>query len=564
MIGQGSGAPNSRALKWLLLLGVPFAYTALLYHRLDDARFQYISNVVYLHVLPAMERGDVLPLPGVNLRAQYSPLIVWNQIHWLLGFPVAVFVCELLARVLGLFGMKKLLRSDVVPDAPEWLINGVAVSFACLPLFNMQYGIGMVVPLLAWAFLRILGDEAKPVHWAAIVVTPMVSQLTWGGHGHVLLLVTLLAVHGVRHRTFHRRAALAVVLLIVTYLVVEYRLFYAQITDPAFSTNRAGIIERPGVTSVVDWVRSAVQHFGYGNYETMSLQGLVVLPTCLCVLLLALRGGFRSPDRKTFLGLLVFAALVSLTWSTFDSPVFQGLLRAFRTEALLRFNWRRVYVLYPALFHALFAAALMVLLSLSRGSARAFVRLSVPALLGLQIVLVLARRETLLNPLSYRQFFAASVFRDIDRAIGRDRRQYRIGCVGFVPYMATFNGFNTIDFASPQSDQEYLRRFRKVIAAEVDADPVLTHFFDEAHVRAYLFVAGQPEVLHAELPARANASPKFDMAAFRDLGGEYIFSAVTLDNYAELGLTPIGEFGAADTPWKIRVYALGSRPHSSA
>ena len=49
----------------------------------------------------------------------------------------------------------------------------------------------------------------------------------------------------------------------------------------------------------------------------------------------------------------------------------------------------------------------------------------------------------------------------------------------------------------------------------------------------------------------------FDAAAFRRLGGRYVFSAVRLARPAESGLRLLGVFDSSEAYWRLYVYEAG-------
>ena len=115
---------------------------------------------------------------------------------------------------------------------------------------------------------------------------------------------------------------------------------------------------------------------------------------------------------------------------------------------------------------------------------------------------------------------------------------------------------------TPRKDK---RRFRRVIAPELARDPFLARLFDGwgGHVDLFASELGKVSgysrnvyTKHAE--RRAVERLDLDVPALRELGADYVLSALEIRNHAALGLAFERRFERADSPWEIFLYSLGA------
>ncbi len=80
---------------------------------------------------------------------------------------------------------------------------------------------------------------------------------------------------------------------------------------------------------------------------------------------------------------------------------------------------------------------------------------------------------------TFREFYASDQFKQIKRFIGRSPDSYRVASIGLHPAIAQYNGFYTLDTYANIYPLKYKYQFRKIIAKELDKNPVLKRYFDE-------------------------------------------------------------------------------------
>jgi hypothetical protein len=160
--------------------------------------------------------------------------------------------------------------------------------------------------------------------------------------------------------------------------------------------------------------------------------------------------------------------------------------------------------------------------------------------------------------LNFGEFFSTSLFAEIRDYIGRPQSQYRVVSLGMYPSIALYNGFYTADGYVQNYSLDYKHQFRKVIAKELEKDEPLQKYFDTWGSRCYLFSQelDRQYLCTKKNPIRRIDHLDIDTTALRELGIEYIFSAVEIGNSEQLGLKLEKVFERDDSPWRINVYAV--------
>ena len=196
------------------------------------------------------------------------------------------------------------------------------------------------------------------------------------------------------------------------------------------------------------------------------------------------------------------------------------------------------------------------------------------ALVALQVPFVLAANPEFTNNLralagrprpdapGYAAYVAPGLLRQVKAYIAARTGQlppaYRVACLGLPPAVAQLNGFYTLDSYQTVYPLAYKHAFRPLIAGELAKSPALATYFDAWGNRCYLLSAelGRQFAV-AGRPGRTVQHFAFDAAAFRQLGGRYVLSAVRLARPAESGLRPLREFSDSAAYWRIYLYGVG-------
>ena len=165
------------------------------------------------------------------------------------------------------------------------------------------------------------------------------------------------------------------------------------------------------------------------------------------------------------------------------------------------------------------------------------------------------------------RYYSIQSFDRIKSLVGPTSSQTRVGCLGFHPAIAHYNGLHTVDFYLPNYDLGYKHKFRKIIARELEKKNKLDfgNYFDHWGSRAYLFCNEYRNfyILPREQIKEINpgtpyegmvADWGFDAQAFKELGGKYIISVIPLAHPESVHLKLISQVSETDSYWNFWIY----------
>lgn len=165
------------------------------------------------------------------------------------------------------------------------------------------------------------------------------------------------------------------------------------------------------------------------------------------------------------------------------------------------------------------------------------------------------------NKPSYKQFFDTALFKKIITNIhADDTYQCKVVSVGMHPTVAEYNGFYTLDSYVFSYSLDYKHQFRKVISGELKKNEDIKRYFDDWGSRCYIFSSELKEKGNQYLCSKNDQLEvkhlDINQKYLKELGCQYILSAVDIKNYRTLGLSLIGIYTNPDSFWNIKVYSL--------
>ena len=287
----------------------------------------------------------------------------------------------------------------------------------------------------------------------------------------------------------------------------------------------------------------------YSQYHAGGFCAFFVL-----LLSFALFAIFGRKDKTLKLYLWGYIALVFLVIvGTFMKHLPISLFQAFQFD--------RFYFLYPTLCFIILAKAFSLISTKKLLLFAIFGFLSVCILkydkeLELNVRSLIGRNGS--NVPSYRLFFDKTLFDNIRKDIYADDK---FGCkvvsLGLYPSVAEFNMFYTLDSYVFSYSLDYKHRFRKIIEKELEKSETLRHYFDDWGSRCYLFSSELGQYyLYGKNSNKVVEHLDINVNALKDMGCQYVMSAVEIRNYQQLGLSYVNSYTTPDSFWNIRVYSV--------
>ncbi len=500
----------------------------------------------------------------------------------------AYIINYIIVGACALIGMYMFLLNHVLRPPNRRLVAAVAaLCFAVLPFFAAA---GLAVagqPLILNSFLNICRDASwRKRDFAVCLFFPFYSVFGLTGIFICPVLAAIYAVVVIRSRKLLLAPLLALAVVVSGYVLSEHQFFRSVLLSADFTLHRVEF-DRYSQFSFEEALRNGLTFFkGNGHFHTLTIHSLVLRLFVPCALLLCLwYRRWRDAVIMLWLlgGCLGLSLLIGL-WRWREVDLLRELVPILQNIDVSRFHWFLPLLWYVLLARCLWAmlrpnlAGLRILASVLL-AAQLFYEvdnnleysLKVDRLIGQDANRFLLRDARIRyfrspNPeLSYREFFSADLFSEIKEHIGRRPNDYRVVNVGLHPSITQFAGFYTLDSYANLYLLSYKHAFRRVIAKELAKSNYNRWYFDKWGSRCYILAAELEQRLpwHRRYLVTKDLGLEIerldiDTQALRDLGGDYLFSAVRIQNAAEISLELLEVFERADSPYRIHLYEVAA------
>lgn len=473
------------------------------------------------------------------------------------------------------------------------LLCGFAYGALCLfPAFGISFA---SIPLLIWLVLRFHREQKKSraaLYLVGIFAYPFLSYFSYFG----LFLIAYLCVAWIwssaAEKRLNHRLFFSIIALSAGYAFFENRLFASMLFSKEATIRQTMKIASMTWPQILDQMKQCF--LTGGAMHVTSVHAKLVLPVC-CAYFIILNAGciLRKDYRRIFHDVFNLGALI-LVFNCFVFGIYysEGVrnLISRLIPPLTGWQFGRTNFFNPFLWYGLFCIALyrLYLWTARKGSegqtkalkgrggrvccSRLFRSVSyLPAVLSVLIVLLtpvpyndlyhtvhaqLNARLRGVNEqsLSYSEFYSEDLFEKIKRETGYHGEWS--AAYGLHPATLEYNGIATLDGYLGFYSQDYKDRFRKIIAPALDKQPASRAYFDDWGARCYLYSGSSMVTVEAvRTPERTKEPLDLDVAAFKALGGKYIFSRLELTNAEEKGLSLRGKYSMEDaSPYTIYVY----------
>ncbi|MEC5423046.1 DUF6044 family protein [Virgibacillus sp. C22-A2] len=517
------------------------------------------SNIVWYKLLA--ESGQIFTLSDVALPNVINGLprsalpsgfdaMVWLYI---LFEPMTAYaIGQTIMRFAAFFGMYLLLRHHFLREEKFTLIQiGAALGFALLPYWpsGMLSIAGLPLALHLLLTIRKRRKDTPIYYWIVLLIIPFFSNF-------VLTFVFFLGVMGllwlidwIRMKSVNWVFFNAIAAMTFIYLVKNYLLITSMFFDNDFRSHREEL--SLGHNTFQRSLELSVENFLYDHTHDMAEHYWVIVPVIGIAFLIA---SVRNLKPYMLLGLFIFNAALSV-WYAFW--YWEGLRVIKDTFSIANtFNFSRIHFFDPAIWYICFALALGIL-----WKHLPFGKWIVAILIVIQCSIVFQLNEeakySKVDSPTFKEFYSEELFDEIEDYIGRDQSEYRIVSIGMHPTIAQFNGFYTLDTYNNSFSLDYKHSFKEVIQGELDKNASLERYFDTWGGRLYMYIADHGEdYMFTKERDGAIEELSISKEALVDLGGDFIFSAVPIENYKELGLEFEKSFEKDDLPWEVRVYRV--------
>lgn len=466
---------------------------------------------------------------------------------------IAYGLCQAITHFVAFIGMYLLLKKYVMKEEHNKayiLTIGVALAFSLTPYWpsGMLSILGM--PLALWSMLNIYKGERSWKDLAVLTLLPFFSTFVIGFFYFLAVMGLFWLYDFVRNKKSNWALFFAILYMTMVYLAIDYRLVASMIAPISDELTNRDVFYQSKL-DFVQTLKLVGKNYVISHNQDRTIHQYIILPvTIIGLLFVLLKKQWR--ENKLYIGLHLLNIVLSTWYAFWFFEGWQPLKEKF--GILTSFNFARFHYLRPMIIYVLFALTLKMLWK-NRNMGRKLVYVLI---IGQLLVLVPTNEQIMYkNQPSYKAYFATDQFTDIKKYIGKPLDQYRVVSIGIHPNIAQYNGLYTLDSYSNIYPLDYKLQFRKIIEPELDKNKALRTYYDDWGGRCYIFVdelgknyqyskRSNKEINHLQL----------NVEALKEMGGQYVLSAVPINNAAETNLTFMKDFESKNSNWHIYLYKV--------
>lgn len=479
----------------------------------------------------------------------------FSGIEWLHNiFPsmLAYGISQLITRIVAFVGMYLLLKRHFVKASEAYPIRvWVSLAFALTPFWpsGMLSTLGM--PLALLAFMNIREGKHTWKEWLTLILLPFYSSFVLGFFFFLFAMGLLWLRDFLVKRKPNWIFFSSIALMTIIYLMIEYRLVFSLVIPEAPTSRNEFMSSTLGFWHTIGLV---FKNYFLGHTHVMTLHTLVIVPLSFIAVALIWKKEARDTLDKRYMYLFIFNIILSIWYAFWFYKGWQPLKE--RISLLNTFNFARFHFLRPLVIYLMFAVGAFLLWR--KGEMwKMFVKIC----LIVQLVVLFGANDEIVYRVegkpSVKQFYATTQFKEIEQYIGKPQSSYRVASIGIHPAIAQYNGFYTLDTYNNFYPLTYKHEFRKIIAKELKKSPTLEKYFDHWGGRCYIFVAELGKRYEFKKDSKTKIHKlQLNTSVFKQMGGQFILSAVPIMNAEEDGLELKKTFDQKDSFWRIYLYQV--------
>ena len=528
-------------------------------------------------------QGKTIPLlGGIDRNFLLSEFYAYSWLYMILPNFAAYITGYFLKIFIALFS-GILLGKDILGDKYkryEWAVVLFSFIYGLLPLYPAFSFSFASLPLLVF-IIRRLKNSGKKIYYLLAFLYPTLSYFTFFGPfilGYIFIYFIYLWV---KEKKINLRIFTAMILMSVSYILIEYRLF-ALIFGSGQATIRDTMVIDDLSTSEI--ICSIFNVFVNNIFHCEDLHRVVVLPLFVISFIAINLGYIRRKELKRALTdpfNLVFLFIVAncIIYGLYNNHAVRTLFETL-VPPLKGWQFNRTIFFNPLLWYAEALIAMIrlsdyIVFNVGEKSRLNAILPFVPKAVTLLVLLSVMGTQSLYNDffntcyvntwealkgqksetLSYGDFFSTELFEKIKKDIDYNG-EYSVA-YGFHPAVLSYNEIATLDGCLSYYYQSYKDSFRNVIAPSLSESEEARNYYDDWGARAYIFSGSDYGIWN---PVRTvDVEDKrllIDRSAFEQLNGKYVFSRIEISNSDEAGFKLIGKYSDANSPYTIWVYSL--------
>lgn len=474
-------------------------------------------------------------MPGIPKEFRQNSFSISFYIFKLFGYFWGFVFNEMLYRLIAFIAFFFLIKNHLRLKIPDLMTTLLSFSFVALPFWPQGYLSVAGVPLLIISFDNLYHKTKLILSYLILIFFPLYSSLSLVGIFVLLIISVIYLFIVIKDKNIHFHYLIGLVLLTVMFVIINFNLLYLQYFSGIVSHRTEIILPSVGLISAI---KEMIKIFTISQYHACSLHKYIILPLVFLTIILLI---FKREKLKNYLLLFGLIAYITIAAILYGAYYYEPIAK-FYGKLGIGFNWARFYFISPTLWFMIFALSIGIIYKYFKKSA--FIVLALYLIIAGQIAYGTYNYtyKALRYKPSFRSFVSEEMFDDIKNKININLEKDRIGCIGFFPSVANYNGFRTIGGYSSYYPVEFKHGFREIIAEELSQNIDLEKYFDEWGSRAYLFDNEIGQAYSNQNFIQENIeyiTCDLDIEKLKEFGVKFLFSTVRINNASEKNLFEI-------------------------
>ena len=425
----------------------------------------------------------------------------------------------------------------------DYFLILLSFSFISLP-FWPQGNLSIAgIPLLIFAFLNLRNHTKLIISYSLIILYAFYSNFFFAGIYFIPIFILLIFL-----RKINLQMTWGVILLLLcfafSHLPVVLNLLYYGIPV-------ARIFQDPIPISFISALKMSVWNFLFSSALSVSYHIYLIFPISAIISI------YLYIKKKPIKYIILIWVIIVLNSVIYGFYFYKPFI-TFYNSLKIGFNFSRIYVLNSVLWYLLFALCLAGIFQISKQ--KSLIKIF-SAILIIQICLnsYAFITEAFTQKPTFEKFVSEAQFFEISKKINANKSDFRIGCIGFFPSVANYNGFETIGSFSSYYPVDFKMQIRKIIQNEIKQNSELNDYFtkrgsalflfdDEIgkHYRDQEYIEDNVEEIQCDL----------DIYELKELGVKYLFSTVRISNQKDINLDEIIVSDNEEYYYQLYVYEI--------
>ncbi len=517
------------------------------YHdQLDGEIITYILNAK--HLFSTQTTYPEL-MNGIPKAGMVSPAVLFIPLYRLFPAFTAFMITKVVSMLVGYVFMYLLIKELTGGKTVAYL---TALAFALLPFYPV-YGFCIIgQPMLWYALLCLHRNKNRAItNYILLALYALGSSLALVGFSCVMAAVILCIYEFCKRNQSKWRILIATMCLTGTYAITNISLIVQLFADKTQDISHKSEV----VLQALPCGKHIMDVFLFGVNYAESNQIFIIPIGIIAVAITLFRHNKSEKASKLlrYMGILFGTLLtISVLCGLYQSS-WMVEIRNRAVGVFHEFNAERIAWMMPVMWYALLGIAVSLLWDAFAKKIGVIIKTIVA--IGMCALMLFGvyqsdTKTTVMKMLkgdeyhaiTWEQFFAGDLFREIAKDIGLPQEEYRVVSFGIYPSAAAYNGFYCLDAYSNNYSCNYKHQFREIIAPELDKSEYLRLNFDNWGNRCYITSAESMDYYTFERRwTPVTQSLELNANQLKEMGCKYLISASYLIHPEQAGVTLLRE-----------------------